>query len=322
MVMRSFDLDELPKAQGILQGTRSMVNLGTGPLGSALYTAGGYVLPYMIGPFVILGAYVALVWFSHYLDEVADPHKSKNLLQFLIDSRYPKLWGVVMFVLFLFIDVALYPSLLQVWLGAFPYCNPPNLVSAFLAATIGCFMIGLAIITTVSPIIGYINSILICCAIGFVLRLFTGKAPGFFPDLPQETGVGLAFLLPKGATLAPIATIPTWAAYYLSTRGVPRKDSDQPIGSMLIALAAVGNTVGPLTGAPLMDQYGTGVAYTGFAFLYLLGAIILGVAFWRDRGITEVKDEAEVKDETESSTQLDSTKLKEEKALPLLAEKA
>lgn len=71
-----------------------------------------------------------------------------------------------------------------------------------------------------------------------------------------------------------------------------------------------------------MDQYGTGVAYTGFAFLYLLGAIILGVAFWRDRGITEVKDEAEVKDETESSTQLDSTKLKEEKALPLLAEKA
>ena len=153
MVMRSFDLDELPKAQGILQGTRSMVNLGTGPLGSALYTAGGYVLPYMIGPFVILGAYVALVWFSHYLDEVADPHKSKNLLQFLIDSRYPKLWGVVMFVLFLFIDVALYPSLLQVWLGAFPYCNPPNLVSAFLAATIGCFMIGLAIITTVSPIV-------------------------------------------------------------------------------------------------------------------------------------------------------------------------
>lgn len=56
--------------------------------------------------------------------------------------------------------------------------------------------------------------------------------------------------------------------------------------------------------------------------MYLLGAIILGVAFWRDRGITEVKDEAEVKDETESSTQLDSTKLKEEKALPLLAEKA
>lgn len=78
--------------------------------------------------------------------------------------------------------------------------------------------------------IGYINSILICCAIGFVLRLFTGKAPGFFPDLPQETGVGLAFLLPKGATLAPIATIPTWAAYYLSTRGVPRKGTSLTTG--------------------------------------------------------------------------------------------
>lgn len=296
MIMRAFDLDELAKALATLTGVRSAVGLATAPIGAGLYSGGGFSLPFLIGAVILLVAYGLSLWLAKVLVDVAGTPESKTFIQVLVDWR---MWTLVIFLLLLYMDSSLYPALMQIWFGGYPYCQDPAMISVIGLICFVGFAVGMGIITGVAPLIGYINAAALFSAMGFVVRLGNGKAPPVFPDLPQDLGTGLAFIIPTMITNAPLAVTPPWMAYYLNLKGMTREETNTPVGSLLITLAYCGNVIGPLVGSPVVDAVGTGMTYTIFAGVFGFGGLLFYIAFypWSSvKKLEEIKEEEKAED--------------------------
>ena len=134
--------------------------------------------------------------------------------------------------------------------------------------------------------IGQVKAIAIHFVVGTLGNLLSGNTPPLFPYWPLTlqaaagTTVLWAFGVGCNSLLQPLLT------YHLTrTLGLEQESINASIASAFVLFPSVGNAIGPLLIAPLIDVYGTGVALTCMAGLYILSGALMLVAVWPYRNL-------------------------------------
>lgn len=244
MIMRSFPTKELPDANGIFIASRLFSQVIGNALGSTLYSAGGFPVPYMFGGLVLVAVYFVIRLTLAREDSMSHTPKNDSPLVILNDWRAAACaftYATIMFNLnFMMINV-------QLWIAAEPYNANTTMVSTVLITISLSLVAGIGITQALIPRIGFVACLPGCALLILFGHLMMGPNPPAFPGYPQTVAAAYGAIIPAVLGFAPLATFQPLASYILSKEvGLSRESINAPIGAVFIGGPLIGIALAPI----------------------------------------------------------------------------
>jgi len=287
MVMRSFNMDELPTAFSVFLAARQLAPMIGEPAGGVLYNAGGFGFPYAVGGCVLFTVYlVILSTLSREASMTATP--SSHGVMYLLSHWRVTALAIHYGVLWMLRIVVF--SNIQVWLGEAPYSKTPSEITVLNAVAVPAFMLGTLLVNVLSSKVTIFWTLLVFGLLNAFTALLIGHKPPVFPSYPATYGAAVAaftvYFMTNGAMtiLQPIATHLLTSHYSLDRQAV-----DAPVGVIFFLTCTVGVSLGGLAFGPMIDAVGVGKTVTTLAGVSVLSTAVLQWAILPIRHATRME---------------------------------
>jgi len=291
MIMRSFPTKELPDANGIFIASRLFSQVIGNALGSTLYSAGGFPVPYMFGGLVLVAVYFVIRLTLAREDSMSHTPKNDSPLVILNDWRAAACaftYATIMFNLnFMMINV-------QLWIAAEPYNANTTMVSTVLITISLSLVAGIGITQALIPRIGFVACLPGCALLILFGHLMMGPNPPAFPGYPQTVAAAYGAIIPAVLGFAPLAAFQPLASYILSEEvGLSRESINAPIGAVFIGGPLIGIALAPIVNGPVVDEFGVAVSLVAVGVFTAANLLFMTWALWPYRHLRGLEDDVD-----------------------------
>merc|ERR1711988_1173700 len=214
-------------------------------LGAAMYTLGGWALPFLFGGILISGIYVVVVWtLAREKDSTKGKTRSMAYSEILSTSwRIPAILGWNFGVN---VGLGAGASSITLWLGSPPYNATPLAISVTSLIFVSTLIVGAALYSILQNKVGHTYAFMCFSLPGNILNFMMGPTPVFFPSFPNTLTAAYVLHIFAGLSAGPIVSTTPMMAYVLTAKyNVPREPSNAPIASICAVTPLLGNLVGP-----------------------------------------------------------------------------